>query len=798
MSLAKERSDYIADSSAEGGIGQRVWRCIRQKYSADPARLRRTAVIDCTREYTYEQMFAEWERYARVFTGLGITGENRSRVAIGGTISAEPLFAFYGLNMTGAEVSMFSYPDFLPGGQWKTMLEKERITDLILSDIMVTPERWPEFRKVKEELGLRNIILLHSRLGGPCVGPAELVYSEYNYHALKNLGSTVFMSALFPVFADTEIELAPADPEHIAIITHTSGTTKGTRKPLPYTERAVNIVAESRADIEVLSATRSTQARIAPSFDFSSFLCMCGVMNASFAIGDTVVLTFFGFMHPKFYRAVEYYRLNIFFTSGFMLDSWMKRDDFDVDFSSLKILSCGGSYLSPEKLRKYEDFAHRHGYRGHISRGYGMSETGGAQIAVPEACHDDIIGYPVPEENFLVFDESDGQYHAASEGERTGILYITSDSMCLNTLDGETLFEFTEINGRNFICTNDEVRVNPDGSFSYAGRADRYFANNEGVTFKAGLVEKLMSRQPQIEKCAVVPVLDKRIHDTVPVLYVIPETAGSAGAETVRRALVKIYVEDGLLKDCCLPAQFVIVDSIPCNANGKIDVYRITRERLKGEAYNILPVKTDGIVTDLRLELSEQLSSITGGTLPEGMGSGSALGIYEIFNPAPAARGVSGGACPFLPWPWRNLSDTIRSMSKMFPFFDNQQNPFMSMMNPEAQESDEGMNMPMLPFMHQAFMMQMQFMQNMCMMPFYMMQNMASMMNKFPGGMAPEKAAPGQAEGFRLGNMEIPPEMLGTLLSMDMSPENLEKLQKLLDIVFEAMPKTKDSNAGEE
>jgi len=94
--------------------------------------------------------------------------------------------------------------------------------------------------------------------------------------------------------------------------------------------------------------------------------------------------------------------------------------------------------------------------------------------------------------------------------------------------------------------------------------------------------------------------------------------------------------------------------------------------------------------------------------------------------------------------------------------------------------------------------MQMQFMQNMCMMPFYMMQNMASMMNIFPGGMAPEKAAPGQAEGFRLGNMEIPPEMLGTLLSMDMSPENLEKLQKLLDIVFEAMPKTKDSNAGEE
>ena len=622
------------------------------------------------------------------------------------------------------------------------------------------------------------------------------MYSEYNYHALKNLGSTVFMSALFPVFADTEIELAPADPEHIAIITHTSGTTKGTRKPLPYTERAINIVAESRADIEVLSATRSTQARIAPSFDFSSFLCMCGVMNASFAIGDTVVLTFFGFMHPKFYRAVEYYRLNIFFTSGFMLDSWMKRDDFDVDFSSLKILSCGGSYLSPEKLRKYEDFAHQHGYRGSISRGYGMSETGGAQLTAPLGRHDDILGYPCPEENFLVFDDGDGQFHTASEGERTGILYIHSDSMCLNTLDGETLFEFTEINGRNFICTNDEVRVNPDGSFSYAGRADRYFANNEGVTFKAGLVEKLMSRQPGIEKCAVVPVLDKRIHDTVPVLYVIPETAGSAGAETVRRALVKIYVEDGLLKDCCLPAQFVIVDRIPCNANGKIDVYRITRDRLKGEAYNIVPVRTGGSVTDLSLDLSEQLDSNTGGTLPEGMGSGSALGIYELFNPAPPPKGATGEdpPLPFNDW-WKG-SDSARRFSNMFSFFDDQQNPFMNMMNGNNQTPNEDTTMPMVALMQQAFKLQMQFMQSMCMMPLYMMQSMSTMLGNLPGDVAPEKAATGHAGGFKLGDMEIPPEILGTLLSMDMSPENLEKLQKLLDLVFEVMPKSKNSNGN--
>ena len=313
-----------------------------------------------------------------------------------------------------------------------------------------------------------------------------------------------------------------------------------------------------------------------------------------------------------------------------------------MDFSSVKVFSCGGSYTPPDKLRKYMDFIHRHGCKGNIQRGYGMSETGGAQLYVPDGCLDDILGFPVPKENFLIQDENDGKYYMADDGVRTGVMYITSDSLCRNELDGEVLFEYTDIDGRPFICSNDLVRVNEDGSFSYAGRADRYFVNNEGVRFNAGAVETEISRQPGIGQCAVVPVLDKRIHDTVPALYVVPEPPGGHGPETVRRALVQVFLEDGLIQDNSLPSQFILVDEIPCNANGKLDIYRITRERLKGEAYNIVPVKKNGIVTDIEAELSGQLDSITGGTLPEGMGEGSALGIYELFNAAPEGKKPAG------------------------------------------------------------------------------------------------------------------------------------------------------------
>ena len=580
-----------------------------------------------------------------------MTEENAARVGIAGTISAEPLFAFYGLNMTGASVSMLSYPDFVPGGQWRTMVEREHLTDLVLSDIMVTPELWRALQNAKAELGLRNVILLHSRLGGPCAGPAELVYDEVNHHALSRLPGTVFMDELLKQYADAPVRYGSGDPEHLAVITHTSGTTKGTRKPLPYTDRAVNTVASDfGAGFHACAGSDpdAEQFRLAPSFDFSSFLCMCGVINASFAVSDCVVLTFFGFMHPKFVRAVGYYRLHVLFTSGFMIDSWMKRPDDDIDFSSVRVFSCGGSYLPPDKLAKYTQFVHSRGFKGDIMRGYGMSETGGAQLTMPDGCMDDILGFPKPKEDFVIQDENDGKYYTADDGVRTGVMYVASDSLCLNELDGETLFEYTKIGGRDFICTNDLVRVNPDGSFSYAGRADRFFANNDGVRFDAGAVETEISRQPGIGKCAVVPVFDKRIHDTVPALYVVPDAPGD-GTETVRNALVSAYITGGKLATDILPSQFILVEDIPCNSNGKLDIYRITRDRLKGAAWNIVPVREGGKLTDILAESAGQADSITAGTLPEGMEGRSALGLYELFNAAP----VEKRKAPAFPCPLR-------------------------------------------------------------------------------------------------------------------------------------------------
>ena len=626
---------------ADGSIGkQKVWANLKERLSVDGAALRRTALIDCTREYTFQQMFDEWDRYARAFSGLGVGCAQNSRVALCGAITAEPLFALYALNMTGAEVSLFSYPDFLPGGMWKEMLEKEKITDLLIADIMVTPELLAELAETRKKLGLRHVILMHSRMGGPAVGPAELVYNEYNYHMLKRRPDVVFLEDLLERYKDAEIRYDESKGDRLAFITHSSGTARGTRKPLPFTDKVFNdtldLIPEGlRAFME---EDDGKPLRVVQLFDFSSIMALSGQVHSSLAHGDTLVLTFFGFMHPKFIRAVDYYNVSMMFTTGFMVDKWLERTDLDgVDFSSLKIVGMSGGYVSPEKMEAYRAFFRAHNYKYDITAGYGMSEAGGNPLFAPKGSKEDILGYETDPENARIRDENDGKFYRLDEGVRTGVLYKASDARCDNKLDGEVLFEYTRIDGKDFLCTNDLVRVNEDGSLSFAGRADKYFVNNEGKKFDAGVVDTNMAAHRAVKQCAVVPVMDKRIHDTVPVLCVVPAEKGANAAETIREAFIDVYVKEKKIERGNLPTQFVLVDEIPLNANGKLNIFRITRARLGGDAYNLIPVLDGDRLTDIRTEHAEHVNSVTAGTLPAGMENRSAYNIFDLFTAAPSA-----------------------------------------------------------------------------------------------------------------------------------------------------------------
>jgi hypothetical protein len=153
----------------------------------------------------------------------------------------------------------------------------------------------------------------------------------------------------------------------------------------------------------------------------------------------------------------------------------------------------------------------------------------------------------------------------------------------------------------------------------------------------------------------------------------------------------------------------------------------------------------------------------------------------------------------------------------MFNFFDSQMNPFLGMMTlmgatadcaaPDSGDAESGNPIPdmdpemkagdmnPMQLMQKAFLLQMQLNQTMFMMPFAMMQSFGKMVSIGADGAGESGEDSGNPSGFKLGGVEIPPELLQMLLQIDMKPENLEKLQKALDFLFSAMPAAKEEEA---
>ena len=96
--------------------GQRAWKYIRDANSASVADLAKVAIEDGATSYTYGIMFREWDRYASVFSALGMTGQRQARVGILGSTCAEVIFSFYGLNYpfdTPVTAEMTLYADWV-------------------------------------------------------------------------------------------------------------------------------------------------------------------------------------------------------------------------------------------------------------------------------------------------------------------------------------------------------------------------------------------------------------------------------------------------------------------------------------------------------------------------------------------------------------------------------------------------------------------------------------------------------------------------------------------------------------
>ena len=615
-------------------LDQPCWSFIKEMNSFSDERLDSVAIRDGYRTYTYRQMFRRWECYAEAFSGIHITGGDHSRVALVGTPAAETIFAFYGLNMTGASVSHIYPLDLFDEKQIHSMIEREKITDLIVSEVWAFPRLMNRLLRDREELGLRTVIVLESPMGGEFAVPFLEIIRKTNTALFRELDGGLLMEDLLKEHEATPIAYGPKHSSDSSVILHTTGTVNGMHKPVPLSDKALNAFVpcalkakETYDDFKDVPDHPVSCLTLNMSWVYS----MVDMLHMPLGLGMELVCLPWGGTNPRYGEAIEHYGFNVLFTSMSILDSWLKTMP-QMDLSKLKVVFMGGTYISPEYKQKFNDYLSSCGSNARVINGYGLSELGGACIISPSSRDDDAIGFPLPGYKVKIYVEDEGRSYDLADGPRTGLLLLSSNTISSGRLDDTVFFELEHIDGEDYFNTNDLVRVNDDGSMTCIGRSNQFFVNNAGVRFDAGVVQTAVTAQPGIVACGLAPEFHKTLHDNVPVLYVETDKSSPNELTIVHQALVQAFLKGDVLADTNMPSQCVIVDRIPLNSGGKVDAKRLTSGAVTGRRFSVKPVKMDGKTVDIVLvPAAEGENALMGAGVPEELENDPYNILSELF-----------------------------------------------------------------------------------------------------------------------------------------------------------------------
>ena len=592
-------------------IDQKYWSFIKELNSYSDERLDSTAFIVGEKKISYRKMFEKWERFAEIFSALDITEAKNARIGLMTTLSLDCISIIYSANMTGADVSMIHPVDVIDEEHFEALVEKEGITDVIFASDVTKPEVLRRVIASKKKLSLNNVIVYHC---GVARGNRKQRHEDHRLNALKRVEGALFLDDLRKEYKGTPIQFASEGSKEGAIVFRTSGTTSGFHKPVPLSDSAFN---ESAARLLRDERFRNLSALVTmmamePMVSYAG----CDMMHAPLSYGGTIVLAEGGFS-PSMLKLIEENKVTVVFAGSRMFEPLLK---FPIrpDLSNVEVVFLGGSYISKSTKKRYMKYLRDCGSKAEIYVGYGLTEIGGAALLTDKNTEDDCLGKPLSGVKVKILDEENNTFYDPEDGARMGVLCLSSKSLSSGQLNDMKLFDLIDIDGEKYLNTYDLVDINENGDMRVIGRMNKFFVNNDGVRFDAGLVETAISGEPGIEDCGLVPEYTKLIHDTIPVLYVKTLEKGRKGRTIVKNALYNVFVKNGRIVDSNLPTRAVIVEDLPYTPTGKVDVHRILKEKYTGDAFRIDPVKRHGKLVDVILrEYDREKAPLPGGVPDE-------------------------------------------------------------------------------------------------------------------------------------------------------------------------------------
>ena len=231
----------------------------------------------------------------------------------------------------------------------------------------------------------------------------------------------------------------------------------------------------------------------------------------------------------------------------------------------LKKLMLGGEALPLSLARQL-----RQVFRGEMYNMYGPTETTiwSTTSCIGEDPGSISIGKPIVNTQVYVLDP---MLRPVAAGE-AGDLFIGGEGVVRGywqrpELTAEGFLDDPFLPGNRIYRTGDIARFLPDGNLEFLGRSD-FQVKLRGFRIEIGEIEAALESQAGVAQAVVAArefKPDGKADDKRLVAYVVPKAGADLKIATLRAALA------AALPEYMVPSNFVVLDSLPLTANGKID-----------------------------------------------------------------------------------------------------------------------------------------------------------------------------------------------------------------------------------
>jgi amino acid adenylation domain-containing protein len=232
-----------------------------------------------------------------------------------------------------------------------------------------------------------------------------------------------------------------------------------------------------------------------------------------------------------------------------------------INYQNIKRIFLGGERVTPELLESVKAVFPD----SQISVLYGCSEVSTlcSSYRVPRdgKVEKSIIGRSLNNVSLRLYDKHLNLLPIGVTGE----IYVGGKGITRGYLNREDLTKekYITIDNQRFFRTGDLGRYLPDGNIEFFGRKD-YQVKLRGMRLELGEIEQVLGQNSSVQQ-SVVKVWKDVTGEKHLVAYVVPHPEAPPTISELR------YFLKQKLPDYMVPSYFVLLSTLPLNANGKVD-----------------------------------------------------------------------------------------------------------------------------------------------------------------------------------------------------------------------------------